>query len=95
MELKPGMLGQVRISSQRHQSYPFVPEIAVQKYGKEFFVFIDKDNGLYQKRPIELKEQVSDGYLVAEGLQIGDKIVNQGSFTLKAEMLKSVLGGEK
>jgi cobalt-zinc-cadmium efflux system membrane fusion protein len=89
VQLKPGMLGQVKIESRRSQRSPFIPEIAVQKYGPQSFVFEQLPNGSYKKRVVDLGEREGDGYFVQKGLNKGEHIVGNGSFTLKAEMLKS------
>lgn len=94
MQLKPGMLGAVCITITGAMTQPFVPEKALQKYGKETFVFVDEGKGRYQKVDIELGPQLEDGYLVTSGLHSGEKIVSDGSFTLKAELLKSNLAGD-
>jgi hypothetical protein len=38
---------------------------------------------------VVLGDKVRDGYAVLEGLAPGASVVTQGSFTLKAELLKS------
>lgn len=93
--LKPGVLGQATIQTGAHSSQPFVPEMAVQRYGKETFIFKVKKNGQYLKQTVELGDKVADGYLVQSGVKAGDKIVGKGSFTLKAEMLKSQFSEEE
>ena len=93
--LKPGVLGQVTIQTEAHALQPFVPEVAVQRYGKETFIFKVKKEGPYQKQTVKLGDKVSGGYLVQSGVKAGDKIVGKGSFTLKAEMLKSQFSEEE
>jgi len=93
--LKPGVLGQATIQTGTHAPQPFVPEMAVQRYGKEAFVFKVKKDGQYLKQTVELGDKVADGYLVESGVKAGDKIVGKGSFTLKAEMLKSQFSEEE
>ncbi|MBY0451196.1 MAG: efflux RND transporter periplasmic adaptor subunit [Cyanobacteria bacterium] len=93
--LKPGMFGQAKISQASQQSKPFVPDEAVQKYGKETFVFVKLGNNRFRKQTVQLGEKVSGGYLVNAGLQLGDSVVGKGSFTLKAEMLKSQFAEEE
>lgn len=83
------MFGQVRIDQVTQQSKPFVPEEAVQKYGREYFVFIPVGKNRFRKQTVKLGEKVSGGYLVNSGLQEGEKVIGKGSFILKAEMLKS------
>lgn len=88
-DLKPGMIGQALIQNQSEKLFPFVPEAALQKFGDENFVFLDLQNGKYKKCPITLGERLSDGYLASTGVEVGNKIVTEGSFALKAEMLKA------
>ena len=71
-----------------------MPISAVQKYGKETFVFLDLGNGKYKKQDVVLGERDNDGYFINEGLNLGDKVVGNGSFTLKSEMLKSEFAEE-
>lgn len=93
--LKPGTFGQVAIQQQGQQSKPFVPKEAVQKYGREAFVFRVLAPGKYQKQTVQLGAPVTGGYLVNAGVKPGDQIVGRGSFTLKAEMLKSQFAEEE
>ncbi len=93
--LKPGMFGAIVVDSKIKQNKPFIPDGAIQKYGKEVFVFYDMGEGKYKKQDIELGEKTQGGYFVNKGLTSGDKIVSQGSFTLKAEMLKSEFAEEE
>ena len=91
-QLKPGMAGQATISEPDTVQKAFLPESSVQKFGKETFAFLDLGDGAYRKVTIQLGEPVSGGYLVNEGIQVGDHVVGGGSFTLKAELLKSQFG---
>ncbi len=93
--LKPGILGQASIQTNNHKSKPFISDETVQRYGKEVFVFKVKKDGEYQKQTVELDDKVAGGYLVKSGIQAGDRIVGKGSFTLKAEMLKSQFSEEE
>lgn len=87
--LKPGMLGQVSVENPSQKLLPFLPDAAIQREGKDVFVFIDRGGGKYQKRTVVLGKQLPDGYLAEEGVSAGDQVVTAGSFALKAEMLKS------
>lgn len=90
--LKPGMAGKVKIQQPQGLPQPFIPESALQTFGKETFVFLDLGNGKYIKTPIQTGLTVSGGYLINSGLRVGDRVVGKGSFNLKAEMLKSQFG---
>ncbi len=72
-----------------------MPEEAVQKYGKETFVFIKLDKNRFRKQTIQLGNHVAGGYLVNAGVQAGDTVVGKGSFILKSEMLKSQFAEEE
>jgi len=93
--LKPGMFGEIIINSNVKQNKPFVPEEAIQKYGKETFVFLDLGDGKYQKQIVQVGEKASGGHFINSGIKAGDKIVGTGSFTLKSELLKSEFAEEE
>ena len=86
--LRPGMFGQIFIKEDDKQMKIFVPNEAVQQYGKESFVFVCLKDGKYQKQTVEIAETGDGGHFINKGLKAGDKIVTQGSFTLKAELIK-------
>lgn len=90
--LKPGMFGAVQIEQGEARSHPFIPEAALQRYGREAFVFIPLGGNRYRKQTIIPGERSGAGYAVNSGLSAGQSVVTRGSFALKAEMLKSVLG---
>ncbi|MBI2809734.1 MAG: efflux RND transporter periplasmic adaptor subunit [Candidatus Melainabacteria bacterium] len=90
--LKPGMFGQVDIVTKNVSRGAYVPDSALQQYNNESFVFIDRGNGNYLKRTILLGQRIMDGYLVKSGLSVGERVVTSGALTLKAEMLKGIIG---
>jgi cobalt-zinc-cadmium efflux system membrane fusion protein len=90
--LKPGMFGQVDIITKDMSRGAYVPDSALQQFNNESFVFIDRGNGKYLKRRIELGQRIMDGYLVKSGLSVGERVVTSGALTLKAEMLKGSIG---
>ncbi|MDX2106127.1 MAG: efflux RND transporter periplasmic adaptor subunit [Candidatus Melainabacteria bacterium] len=95
LELKPGMLGQSKISQTGKESFLFVPEEAVQKFAEQTFVFIKLGTNEFKKIDIQIAKRIPDGFLVKSGVNEGDSIVVKGSFELKSEMLKdAVASGE-
>lgn len=96
--LKPGMFGQAEIdsaTSSTHQgSMPYIPEKALQTYGRETFVFIPLKAGEYRKQPVTISRQDATGYFIRQGLKAGTPVVTEGSFTLKGELLKKQFGEE-
>jgi cobalt-zinc-cadmium efflux system membrane fusion protein len=93
--LRPGMFGQAGLERPAGQTKPFIPEDAVQKYGRDTFVFIPMGGGRFRKRTVRLGETVEGGYLADAGVWAGDRVVLKGSFTLKAEMFKSLFAEEE
>lgn len=89
--LKVGMFGQVDItpnaSTGTHQL--MVPEGAIQRVGDKAVVFVDRGNGVFAVRAITVGEKSDDHRLVLSGLAIGDRVVTNGSFILKSQLLKS------
>lgn len=67
-----------------------VPKDAVQAIGNQQFVFVatDKSNE-FGMRPVRLGAENNGFYPVMEGLNVGERIVTQGSFLLRAEWLKT------
>ena len=87
--LKPGIYGQARIDRQLTENRLIVPEAAVQRYGRETFVFTPVGNNRFHKQTVILGEKVTDGFVLREGLSADAQVVGNGSFVLKAELLKT------
>ncbi len=68
---------------------PVVPKDAVQSIGNQQFVFLatGKANE-FNMRAVRLGRESSGFYPVLEGLNVGDRVVTQGSFLLRAEWVK-------
>ena len=86
--LKPEMFATIRISSQVESSVLAVPEEAVQHDRGRTFVFVQREPGVFEPRDIKLGESNGALLKVLQGLQAGDRVVIQGAFLLKAELLK-------
>ncbi|MBY0404655.1 MAG: efflux RND transporter periplasmic adaptor subunit [Cyanobacteria bacterium] len=87
--LKPGMIGTTLIETQHLGIHPVVPEGAVQEMDQFKIAFVETHPGVYVKRILDLGEKEARGFWVKQGLKAGEKVVTQGSFALKAELLKS------
>ncbi len=68
---------------------PVVPKNAVQSIGNQqvIFVITDKPNE-FMMRPVQLGPESNGFYPVVEGLNVGDRVVTDGSFLLRAEWMK-------
>lgn len=89
--LKTGMFGQVKVQlapALGQATQPFVPERAIQQLGTEMVVFKVVAPSQYRKQVVKLGKKLTDGYLVEQGIQAGEQVVGEGSFILKAELLK-------
>ncbi len=68
---------------------PVIPKNAVQNVGNQQVVFIEtKDPDVFAMRPVKVGPEVNGQYPVLEGLTLGERIVTEGSFLLRAEWLK-------
>lgn len=73
---------------------PTVPASAVQTVGGRTVVFLaTADPGTYVMRAVRLGAESGGRYPVLEGLFVGDRVVTEGSFMLRAEWLKMHPGG--
>ncbi|MDQ6786628.1 MAG: efflux RND transporter periplasmic adaptor subunit [Acidobacteriota bacterium] len=71
------------------KTVPTVPIALVQNLGNRQVIFVATDNpNVFIVRFVRLGAETSGQYLVLEGLSVGDKIVTDGSFLLRAEWLK-------
>jgi membrane fusion protein, heavy metal efflux system len=70
-----------------------VPTKAVQQVEQKDVVFVQKGN-VYQRRDVTVGESTPQQVEIKQGVQTGEKVVSEGSFILKSELLKSSLGGE-
>lgn len=71
------------------RTMPVIPSAAVQNLNERQVVFLvtDKPN-VFAVRNVRLGKESNGNFTVLEGLNVGDKIVTDGSFLLRAEMLK-------
>lgn len=97
--LKSGMFVEVGFQAGSNTSTGeelMVPSEAVQRIGDRNVVFIPKadEPGSFAVRSVELGG-TADGYQrVLSGLEVGERVVTKGSFTLKTQLMKSSLGDE-
>ena len=68
---------------------PVVPKEAVQNINNQQIVFVaTKDPNVFVMRPVRLGPESNGRYPVLEGLSVGERVVTEGSFLLRAEWLK-------
>ncbi len=72
------------------KTLPVVAKDAVQTIGNQQFVFVATEHPHeFILRPVRLGSESDGFYPVLEGVNVGDRIVTQGSFLLRAEWLKT------
>jgi membrane fusion protein, heavy metal efflux system len=88
--LKLGMYVDIAFASPGGSStVPSIPAAAVQQVNNQQVAFVaTNESGVYAMRPLRLGPEVNGRYQVLEGLNVGDRIVTEGSFLLRAEWLK-------
>ena len=92
--LKPGMFADVEIVTTILDNVLLIPDSALQTDADDQIVFVALDGNKFEKRVVKLGEEQQGRVQVLEGLKPNEKVVTQGSFILKSEMLKGELGEE-
>ena len=92
--LKAGMFADVEITTTMLEDVLLVPDGTLQTDGDNQIVFVALDGNKFEKRVVKLGEEQQGCVQILAGLQAGEKVVTEGSFILKSEMLKGELGEE-
>ena len=92
--LKPGMFADIEITTDVLQDALVISDAALQTEEDKQIVFVALDPNRFQKRVLELGLEHGGKVQILRGLKEGEKVVTEGSFILKSEMLKGELGEE-
>lgn len=87
---RPGAAIRASITLKDEMAQLRVPRTAVQTYAGETVVFVREGN-IFEARPIRLGRQNRDYFEVLAGLEIGQEIVVEQSFLIKADIEKSAV----
>ncbi|MBZ0109344.1 MAG: efflux RND transporter periplasmic adaptor subunit [Candidatus Scalindua rubra] len=90
--LKHRMFGQVSLLSEQFNKVLYVPVESIQRFNNRSFLFVKLSDDLYEIRSIVPGSRNGDKIEILDGVSIHEKVVVEGSFTLKSEFLKSRLG---
>lgn len=90
--LKPGMYGVVELSVPLGSSLA-IPEEAIIDTGERKIVFIEKAQGLYVPREIQVGQKSDGYYQVLKGLESGDLVVTKVQFLIDSESRIQATGG--
>lgn len=89
LTIKPGMLlsGTLYAGAEEYTGKIIIPKSAVMWTGKRSVVYVQYENNHeigYMMRKVVLGPALGTGYVVEEGLQPGEKIVSEGTFSVDA-----------
>ncbi len=89
---RPGMFATAEVTVERVEAEVAVPLSALHSLGDETVVFVQGPEG-FRPRPVTLGVRDREWAEVERGLVPGERIVIEGGFTVKSELLRSELGG--
>lgn len=92
--LKPGMFAEIILTSAATTDILALPAAAVRNVEGKSVVFVKEAAGQFVLREVKTGRVFGSWVEVLEGLKEGEMIATEGSFSLKAEMLKKQLGEE-
>ncbi|AIR88894.1 efflux RND transporter periplasmic adaptor subunit [Pseudomonas cremoricolorata] len=85
---RPGLFVDIAVTSARDEVAVAVPETAVQTVEDRPSVFVRSPDG-FDTRPVTLGRREGGYVEVLKGLESGDQVATDGSFTLKSELGKA------
>ncbi len=91
-KLRPGMFATVAIDESATRTGVFVPEASLQDVNGLRVVFVTGDGTTFQVRAVKLGARSRGLVEVMEGLAPGERIVVDGAFMVKGELLKGSVG---
>lgn len=89
--LKPDMFATAAIDTASAAKALTVPASAVLLMEGKKVVFVREKDG-FEKRVVELGDNLGGRFVVKDGIEEGDTVVVQGAYALKARLLKSKIG---
>lgn len=91
--LRPGMFVTIRVLIPGGEGKALaVPKAAVLSDEGRSFVFVHKEGEYWVRRPVTVGRNLGEMVEIASGLSVGQKIVADGAFLLKSDVLRSKLG---
>ncbi|MBL8238967.1 MAG: efflux RND transporter periplasmic adaptor subunit [Bryobacterales bacterium] len=93
-ELKPEMYATAELAVGGTSEALYVPQESIQEMSGHQIVFVASGTGKFLARPVETGARAGGSIAIVSGLSAGDRVVTNGAFLLKSEMLKSTLTEE-
>jgi Cu(I)/Ag(I) efflux system membrane fusion protein len=89
--LRPETFLNVKIKIERGEKLA-IPEDSVLHSGDRSFVFVVKEKGRFEPRPVSLGQKTGDFFEVIDGLKEGEEVVTAANFLIDSESrLRAVL----
>jgi cobalt-zinc-cadmium efflux system membrane fusion protein len=92
--LRPGMSATARLPLGSGEGVVGVPAEAVQRCDAGWCVFVPKDPGHFETRPVGRGRELGSEIEILSGLSTGETVVVNGAFLLRAEAEKQEGGGD-
>jgi len=93
--LKPGMFVEIELPGTVAANVVQVPRTAVVEGQGDTFVFVQKGNGLFERRDVKTGRSAGDSVEILSGLKEGELVVIAGAFAIKSELLNELIGEEE
>ncbi|HKQ70660.1 MAG TPA: hypothetical protein VJT73_15045, partial [Polyangiaceae bacterium] len=89
-ELRPGLFcrAAIELPPQAKTDRMLVRAGAVQPLGDQDVVFVERDAGTYEIRPVQIGRRTAEIVEVTEGVVVGEPIVVEGAFLLRGEVTR-------
>ena len=91
-KLRPGMFASAHIAEPATRDAVFVPEDALQNINGMPVVFVTADGVTFEARTVNVGTRSMGKAEIIDGLRPGERIVVNGAFMVKSEMLKGTMG---
>ena len=92
--LRPGMFTTAHIAEPESREAVFVPEDALQNINGMSVVFVTADGVSFRASTVNVGARSMGKAEIVAGLKPGDRIVVNGAFMVKSEMLKGTMGDD-
>jgi cobalt-zinc-cadmium efflux system membrane fusion protein len=90
--LKPGMFANIRLLLPGTHPSIIIPKVAVLSDQGRQFVFVHKEDDYWIRRPVITGPSFNHQVSIISGLTAGQKIIADGSFLLKSDVLREKMG---